>query len=59
MLTGSIGSVVGFLAFNYPTFQSDGVGGIVYDVIRVVSWALLACAAVAMGLRLFRTRITL
>lgn len=53
VLTGSIGSVIGFMAFNYPTFQSDGVGRIVYDVIRVLSWALLATAAVAMGLRLF------
>ncbi|MXZ55825.1 MAG: hypothetical protein F4Z14_06605 [Gammaproteobacteria bacterium] len=53
VLTGSFGAVLGFLAFDYSAFRSDGIGGIVYDIIRLLSWALLAAFAVSVGLRMF------
>lgn len=53
VLTGSFGAVLGFLTFDYPAFRSDGVGGIVYDVIRLMSWVLLAAFSVSVGLRMF------
>jgi len=53
VLTGIFQAIFGFLAFDYPILNAEGVMGVFGTGIKLFSWLALTAVGVSLGLRMF------